>query len=72
MSVKPQVFAHTMASLHLRPLQPFIDPNVDLARVKRPLLGGEKWIIPLRPVTSGPHQAPSGDELNKSASASAG
>jgi hypothetical protein len=70
--VRPQVFVRTMISLDLRPPQPFIDPTVDLARVKRPLIGAPKWIVPLRPLTSRAHQTPSTGELNKSSSASAG
>jgi hypothetical protein len=69
---KPQVFVRTMISLNLRPPQPFIDPNVDLASVKRPLIGHVSWIVPLRPRPSESHEQHSRQELNRSASASAG
>jgi vitamin K-dependent gamma-carboxylase len=69
---KPQVFVRTMISLNLRPPQPFIDPHLDLATVKRPLIGHQSWILPLHPRTSRPHQHPSPQEVNRSGSASAG
>jgi vitamin K-dependent gamma-carboxylase len=72
LSVRPQVFVRTMLSLNRRPPQPFIDPTVDLARVQRPFIKPPKWIIPLRPRTSAPYQAPSQGDVDKSASASAG
>jgi len=69
--VKPEVYVRTSISLNLRPRQPFIDPHLDLARVKLPLTGEVKWIIPIEPLKSGSHQAPRRD-LTRSASASAG
>src|SRR5205807_1855519 len=72
LSVNPQVFARTMIALNDRPRQPMIDPNVDLARVKRPLIGHQTWIIALKPRTSAPHQAPSSSDVDRSASNSAG
>lgn len=70
--VRPQVFVRTNISLGLRPPQEFIDPKVDLARVKRPLIGPPKWIVPLRPLHSRVPQTPSPSDANKSSSASAG
>ena len=69
---KPQVFVRTMISLNLRPPQPFIDPHLDLVTVKRPLIGHQSWIVPLKARTSRPHQHPSPQEVNRSGSASAG
>jgi hypothetical protein len=68
----PQVFVRTMISLNLRTRQLFIDPNVDLAAVKRPLIGHQKWIVAMKPLTSRSRQAPARRDLNRSASASAG
>jgi hypothetical protein len=66
------VFVRTMISMNRRPPQPFIDPHVDLARVQRPLIGHQKWIIPLEPLGSGRHQPTSASDLDRSTSASAG
>jgi hypothetical protein len=68
----PQVFVRTMISLNLRTRQLFIDPNVDLAAVKQPLIGHQKWIVAMKPLTSRSRQAPARRDLNRSASASAG
>ncbi|MBV8303032.1 MAG: HTTM domain-containing protein, partial [Acidimicrobiia bacterium] len=72
LAVRPQVFARTDISLDLSPRQVFVDPNVDLARIQRPLSGRQTWILPMRPLGSGSHEAPSDSDLNKSASNSAG
>jgi vitamin K-dependent gamma-carboxylase-like protein len=65
-----EVRVRTSISLNLRPEQVFIDPTVDLARVKRPWLGHKKWILPLE--RRSPH-GPQGTEiLNKDAGESSG
>ncbi|MEM9016696.1 MAG: HTTM domain-containing protein, partial [Verrucomicrobiota bacterium] len=42
------IYVHAAASLNGRPFQAYVDPNVDLSRVKPALLGIPDWIIPLR------------------------
>lgn len=44
-----EVRVETQAWLNSRIPQPFIDPEVDLSEVRRPLIGPAPWIIPLEP-----------------------
>ncbi|QHT69402.1 HTTM domain-containing protein [Rhodocytophaga rosea] len=43
-----EVYAHSLASLNGRPFQPFIDENVDLAKVDWAHFSPSIWILPLQ------------------------
>ncbi len=43
-----KIYANIKASLNNRPLQQFIDPNVDLTEVPYPVFGYASWIVPLQ------------------------
>ena len=62
----------TMVSLNSRPPQQIFDPTVDLARIERPILTHQDWILPLESRKSGTGPAPSKDELDKQAQQTAG
>jgi vitamin K-dependent gamma-carboxylase len=44
-----EIYAHSLASLNGRPFQPFIDENVDLAKVDWEPFKHATWILPFNP-----------------------
>ena len=42
-----QVYCNALVSLNRRPMQPIVDPNIDLANAELRLLGHNDWIVPL-------------------------
>jgi vitamin K-dependent gamma-carboxylase len=43
-----EVYADAQASLNGRPMQPMVDPQVDLAAAPWPRIGRVEWIVPLQ------------------------
>jgi hypothetical protein len=46
--VRPQVYVTSFVKLNQHPMQPIVDPRVDLAGVPRQRMGHHAWILPLR------------------------
>lgn len=45
----PRIYADIRARLNFRPMQPYVDPNVDLAAEEWSFFRESKWIIPFEP-----------------------
>jgi hypothetical protein len=57
-----RVFARSFAGLNGRPKQPFIDPDVDLARADRHVFSHAPWILPMDDVAPGAAKGAGVDE----------